>query len=386
MMEFHYQAVNRQGNHISGSLEARDRHQAIGLLNERGLTVVRIEKGRGEPGSPFSEWAPLSFSLPILSAFSRQFAALLKSGFDVTGALKVLEDQTANPLLRQVIRKMNAELSTDPKPVADIMRKYRRVFPPLYVNLVGAAETGGFLDRVLLDISEFYDREIEWRRRVSSQTLYGKLTFVVYLLVIVFFVMFLPSIGGLHLLSPGFLTIALVVLAVYVAYVISARTQMGHALFHGIAVHLPLIGRLYRSISLARFFNIAGLQTEAGVPLHDTLNTAARASGDYRIVNATKRVLSSIDSGSNLNESFRDAGFFTKADVGMVAVGETAGETSRMMEQVSRYYALDAETQAANLAAFIRVAMPIIMGVLVALVAINFYTNYINAVMSVGGS
>lgn len=384
MMEFQYQAVNRQGDRISGSLEAADQHQAIGLLNQRGLTVTRIEKTRGQSFSPFSEWAPLSFPLPVLSVFSRQFASLLKAGFDATGALKVLEDQTTNPLLRNAIHRMNAELSTNPKPLAELMTKHRRIFPPLYVNLVAAAETGGFLDRVLLDISDFYDREIEWRRRVSSQTLYGKLTFVVYLLAIAFLVLILPSIGGFRLLSPGFLTLALVVLAVYVAYVVSARTAWGHAFFHGIAVHLPLIGRLYRSISLARFFNIASLQTEAGVPIHDTLNTAARASGDYRVVNSTKRVLSSIDAGSNLNESFRQAGFFTKADVGMVAVGEAAGETGQMMQRVSQYYALDAETQAANLAAFIRVAMPIIMGVLVALVAINFWSNYMSAVMSAG--
>ncbi|MGH8104173.1 MAG: type II secretion system F family protein [bacterium] len=384
MMEFHYEALNRHGNRVSGSLQANDRTHAVGLLNEQGFTVVRIARGKSGAGSAFSEWAPLSFPLPVLASFSRQFAALLKSGFDPVSGLKVMEDQTSNPLLRQVIRRINHELATEPKPLAGIMKKYRKVFPPLYVNLIAASETGGFLDRVLTDIADFYDKEIEWRRRLQGQTLYMKMTFIVYLAAMFFFVFILPQIGGLRLISPGFFTLGLLILGIYFAYVIGSRSREGHAIFHGIAVHLPLIGKLYRSISLARFFNIASLQVEAGVPLHETLTTAARASGDYRVQIATNRILKSLDSGQTLNEAFKQAGFFTRADVGMVAVGEAAGDTGQMMERVSNFYALDAETQAANLAAFVRVAMPLIMGAIVLLAAVSFWSHYIQTVMSVG--
>ncbi len=378
MQEFEYQALDKSGKRVGGHLLAWDAHQAVKLLGEHGLTVFRIEPVKRKTDFPFSEWAPVAFPLPVLSHFTREFASLLKAGFDPHSGLKMLEETSSHPILRRALHSINAGLAGSVGTLAQLLREHRRVFPPLYANLVESAETGGFLERTLFDLADFYDREIELRKQLSSSTVYSKATFVVFLFsaYILYHLNFIPFfLFGIGLLGSG----------VYLGYLFLSRTRWGHYFIHGIALFLPGIGNLYRNIALSRYFRILGLQLNAGTPLMDALEMAGRASGDFHIEHATQKMIQNLHSGNTLQEAFRSSKFFSKSDVGMIAVGEEAGETGQMVDKLSSYYSLQAQTLAKALVSMVPALMTLILGALVLILALYFWSGYFQKIFSAVG-
>ncbi len=83
-----------------------------------------------------------------LTVFSRQFATMINSGLAMLRALSVLEEQTENPKLAEVLGQVRADVEAGIS-LSDALEKHPKVFSPLYVNMVRAGEIGGILDEVL---------------------------------------------------------------------------------------------------------------------------------------------------------------------------------------------------------------------------------------------
>src|SRR5881397_3128801 len=70
------------------------------------------------------------------------------------------------------------------------MNKSPETFPRVYVAMVQAGETGGFLDLVLAQIADFQAREKELRSKVMTAMLYPSILLVLALGVLVFLLTF----------------------------------------------------------------------------------------------------------------------------------------------------------------------------------------------------
>ena len=69
-------------------------------------------------------------------------------------------------------------------------RSRRTTFPRVYVAMVQAGETGGFLDLVLAQIADFQAREKELRVKVMTAMLYPSILLVLAMAVLVFLLIF----------------------------------------------------------------------------------------------------------------------------------------------------------------------------------------------------
>ena len=94
----------------------------------------------------------------ILARFASYFALMYQAGIPVMDALKsceaIVANQTVVAALSRVHQRINAGDS--------MSESFRDVglFPPLVVRMIGVGESTGGLDRALLNISYFYDREV----------------------------------------------------------------------------------------------------------------------------------------------------------------------------------------------------------------------------------
>ena len=103
MSTWAYSAINAQGLELKGEIEASDVSSAREQLRNRGLMPSSLEQiggadaGAGVSGR-FKRVKPKS-----LQVFSRQFATMIEAGISVVGALVVLEEQTEDKYLVEVI-------------------------------------------------------------------------------------------------------------------------------------------------------------------------------------------------------------------------------------------------------------------------------------------
>src|SRR5437667_8475544 len=192
MPTFQYKALQADGSIAEGEMEAGGRQEAFRQMEGRGLRPIRLAERSGGNGAakpaakplpkesadksnaaPSSSSFKLSFgsankvSGRILENFTRLLSSLLAAGVPLSRALVILCKEASTPAAGAKWKEIH-DLVIDGMSLAGAMGKSPDTFPRVYVAMVEAGETGGFLDLVLGQIADFQSREKDLRSKVLS--------------------------------------------------------------------------------------------------------------------------------------------------------------------------------------------------------------------------
>lgn len=102
-----------------------------------------------------------------LARFSRTLGSLLSSGVTVLEALDIVSHSTKNVIFSEEIEKIKEKVKNG-APLADPM-KQSKVFPVMVSQMISVGEETGNLDKMLIKIAEFYERQIDnFTKNISS--------------------------------------------------------------------------------------------------------------------------------------------------------------------------------------------------------------------------
>ncbi len=93
-----------------------------------------------------------------LSRFAHFMALLYSAGVDILESLAVVEKVVGNEVIARVIRDAREQVKAGHR-LSEPLRASKQ-FPPMVVRMVEIGEISGQLDKTLLKVSDFYDREI----------------------------------------------------------------------------------------------------------------------------------------------------------------------------------------------------------------------------------
>lgn len=96
-----------------------------------------------------------------VSRFTRTLGTLLQSGVPTLTALDIVKSVVGNTVLAEAIRKARENVR-EGEPIADPLRR-SGLFPPVVVQMVAVGEKSGELEKMLLKISDSFDRTVETR-------------------------------------------------------------------------------------------------------------------------------------------------------------------------------------------------------------------------------
>src|SRR5438876_3006529 len=210
MPVFQYRALQGDGTIAEGQIEAGGRQEAFRQMEGRGLKPISLAEHRnGKPqkaepngkaqttGKAASSSASFQLLLGrankisgrMLENFTRLLSSLLAAGVPLSRALVILTKEASAPVAKAKWKEVH-DLVVDGMSLADAMAKSPETFPRVYVAMVEAGETGGFLDVVLAQIADFQAREEEMRSKVMTALLYPTILLVLALSVMVFLLVF----------------------------------------------------------------------------------------------------------------------------------------------------------------------------------------------------
>ena len=115
---------------------------------------------------------------------------------------------------------------------------------------------------------------------------------------------------------------------------------------------VPIFGKLFQKVAVARFTRNFGTMIHAGVPILQALDIVGETSGNIVVENAAKAVRDSVRSGKSLSGPLDDHSVFPPMVVQMIAVGEDTGALDEMLAKIAEFYdqEVEATTEAAHLA------------------------------------
>lgn len=96
-----------------------------------------------------------------VSRFTRTLGTLLQSGVPTLTALDIVRNVVGNTVLAKAIKNARENVR-EGEPIAEPLKR-SGLFPPVVVQMVAVGEKSGELEKMLLKISDSYDRTVETR-------------------------------------------------------------------------------------------------------------------------------------------------------------------------------------------------------------------------------
>jgi type IV pilus assembly protein PilC len=397
---YKYTVRDKAGKTVTGSLEGDTRDAVSAKLRSLGYMIVSLEQGNELLGQLNSIKFGTGVKAKDLTIFARQFSTMIDAGLSLTKCLSILGAQTESVALREVIAQVGHDVESG-QSLSDSMAKHPKVFPPIFINMVRAGETGGVLDDVLRRVADFFENDAALKAKIKAAMTYpsamGGLVLVILIAMMVFVVpvfqkMFADMGGELPFMTqmlvnisegarglPGIITVA-VVIGGTLLFRWWRGTAAGLLMWDGIKLKMPVVGPLVRKMSLARFTRTFGTLVSAGVPILSALDIVANTAGNEVVSNAVKKIRSAIKEGETIAKPLSESPVFPSMLVQMIAVGEETGALDAMLNKVADFYDEEVGTAVDSLTSLIEPLMMATLGIVVGAVVIALYMPMFNII------
>jgi type IV pilus assembly protein PilC len=386
-----FRAVDTLGAPVRGELEGPSLDAVTEQLRGRGLTVLGIEPKRKPLEIDFDRFQRLKAH--DLMVMTRQLATMVSAGLTLLRALRVLEEQTESKKLRAALVDVRKSVESGSS-LSDAMQRHPKVFSELYVAMVRAGETGGFLESTLTRVAEHLESEDKLKRQVKSAMVYPSVVLsfagIILLAMVTFIVPVFAKVfkeNGSQLPGLTQFTIGISDFVRGYPYVLIAlgggvvfmfvrwkATEAGRAQWDRLRLKFPLkIGEIGQKIALARWSRTLSSLVTAGVPMLEAISVTGKTSGNKTVEKAMESVRLSVQGGGTINEALKREPVFPALVHHMVGVGEETGGLEQTLAKVADFYEDEVEAAVKSLTSVLEPIMIIVIGGIVGFVVISMY-------------
>lgn len=117
----------------------------------------------------------------IMARFARYFALMYQTGIPILQAIKTCESIVGNKVVADALSRAHAQINAGDSMSESF--KNAGLFPPLVVRMIKVGESTGALDKSLLNISYFYDRDVNELMQKMLKLLEPALTVILGLIL-----------------------------------------------------------------------------------------------------------------------------------------------------------------------------------------------------------
>ncbi len=395
-MKLSYKATSKEGKIIQGEIDAKDIQEAAYYLRSRDMLPIRIEPAKNDDIFSFLPKFNSSHHQDLV-LFTRQLSSMLTSGLTLMQALAILKEQIENPEMKEIVVGIIADVQ-DGKTFSSAVEKYPKVFSRIYISLVRAAESSGFLDKILLRLADNLEKEQKLKGTIRSALMYPII--IVILMVVVMGVMMvfvipqltvlyqnlgiplpLPTqiIVGISNFTINFwpLVIGLVGLTIF-GYSRWTKTESGQLIHDDIVLKLPVFGPLIQKSVLTEVARTLGLLIGAGTLVVQALEETGAIAGNKIYENAILDIAKRVEKGVSIGDGMAVYPVFPPILVQMVKIGEQTGKLDDSLVKVSEYFEREVEGAVKTLTTALEPFIMIVLGVSVAFLIISIITPIYN--------
>ncbi|WP_027466745.1 type II secretion system F family protein [Curtobacterium sp. UNCCL17] len=394
-LAFDYRGRDGAGKLVKGRLDAASEGAVVQRLRGMGVSPIAITEAKAGTGLQTEIKIPgfeKGVGLKDLAIMSRQASTMLTSGLSLLRTLTILSDQTENKKLKDILGKVRDDVERGVS-FSDAVAKYPVDFPPIMINMIRAAETGGFLDQAMDSIATNFEKEHKLRSTIKSAMTYPVVVLCMSLAAVVIMLIFIvpifqdmfSSLGG-QLPLPTQVLVTLSHAMRWLAPVLAVAVIVGWLWFRAnkntdrfrsfrdpIMLRLPVFGGLTRKIVIARFARNFSNMIGAGVPILQALSIVGQVSNNFVVQKALERVAEDVRKGESIAAPLARESIFPAMVSQMVAVGEDAGSLEIMLEKIAVFYDSEVESTTESLTALIEPLLIAFLGVVVGGMIIALY-------------
>ncbi len=398
-----YTALSKDGRRTTGTLTADSRAAALAEVTKLGLHPVTIDQAKDAAAAQrqaavASGGRPARVPQRAVENFTRELANLLAGGVSLARALALLKREAHHPGAKQLWTQIHDDV-VGGMSLGDALAKSPRTFSSVYVAMVRAGETGGFLDVVLTQIADFRTREADLMGKVKAAMIYPiVLAFLAVAVLIFLMEFFIPRFSGIfanfgaslpaltifvihvsNLVKNYGVYVAAVLIAGFIAFKRAISTDTGRRKVEVTILAVPLLGTVTASFALVRFTRMLGTLVQAGVPLVASLKVAREAIGNQTLADTVAHATEEVQRGEPLSRSLQGNNkLFPSSVIEMIAVAEETGKLDKELLRIATTYESDLDRQLRMLVAVGEPVMLFVMAGVIGTVVVSMLLPILN--------
>ncbi len=330
-------------------------------------------------------------SLKDINLMTQQMYTLLNAGIPLIEGLFLLEQQSENKALKDVLKKIRADVIAGDS-FSAALAKFPKQFSRLYVNMIRSGEVSGEMEMVCLRLATLIEKMMALQGKIQGAMVYPAFTvLVIVAVIVVIMVVVVPQFQtmfgnyGAELPMPTQILIAcsdftlsfwwaiIIALATFVFWFNVFRLGKGKPLVDQWLLTIPLIGDLFRKVYVSRFVRTLATVVGSGVSLTEGLMTASATVDNYVLRAAFDKAKDSLLQGGTLARPLEQTGAFPIMVVKMIAIAEETGRMEEMLNKSADFLDVEVDRSVETLTTMIEPIMIIVLGGILLGVALALY-------------
>ena len=376
---------NKAGKVVRGEQRATTVAVVNATLRRQGILVTKVSKQSLRGGGKVSE--------KDVALFTRQLATMMKAGVPLLQTFEIVGRGHDNPAVSKLLLEIKSDVETGSS-LSQAFRKFPLHFDQLYCNLIAAGEQAGILETLLDRLATYKEKMIAIKSKIKSALFYPvAIIIVAFIITAVIMIFVIPAFKqvftsfGADLPAPTLIVMA--ISDVFVAYWWAIFGVIGgglYAFFYAwkrsesmqftmdrLLLRVPVFGPLVRKSVVARWTRTLSTMFAAGVPLVESLDSVAGASGNYVYKVATKQIQSEVSTGTSLTSAMQNSLIFPNMVTQMVSIGEESGALDSMLGKVADFFEAEVDDAVEALSSLMEPIIMVVLGTLIGGMVIAMY-------------
>ena len=385
LYNYSWSGKDKTGKVVRGEIRAGGEHVVLATLRRQGLQQISVKKVSQRGGKKITD--------KDITIFTRQLAVMMKAGVPLLQSFDIVGKGHANPSVGKLLLEIKTEVETGSS-LGQAFRKYPQYFDALFCNLVGAGEQAGILDTLLDRLATYKEKIVAIKGKIKSALFYPISIIVVALVVTAVIMIFVIPVFkdlfkgfGADLPGPTLVVMAIsdwmlanwwwlfpgAIGGIWFFMYSWKRSTTMQRFMDRIILRVPVFGEVIRKACIARWCRTLSTMFAAGVPLVESLDSVAGASGNYVYYEATKKIQQEVSTGTNLTTSMTNSGVFPSMVLQMVAIGEESGALDAMLGKVADFFEQEVDEAVESLSSLMEPMIMVVLGGLIGGIVVAMY-------------
>ncbi|MGX4601395.1 type II secretion system F family protein [Faecalimicrobium sp. JNUCC 81] len=327
----------------------------------------------------------------------KEMSILLESGCEITKIFDILKSQS-NKKIKTIFNKVTNHIQKG----NSITESFQETnsFSNFFISMIKAGEISGNLDKVMNDLSDYYDKEHKLKSKIMLILIYPVILIILSIASMLFILFFIvPNFEIIFQnngINPPILTKILInisrlirgnhilILIVFAISLFMINSYIKSSKFkNSVTFKIPIIKDISRLVITSKFCRSFSILIEGGIQIIDAINISSQVIDNEFIYERLAISREYIQRGDSISNSLSKPNIFPQLFISMINIGEESGRLDNSLKAINEFYENDLETKIQQFVKIIEPVITVIIGIVVGIFIISMVLPMFDAITSI---